>query len=69
MDYNQVIHVSGEAYDPLCLIYGVTTGSVLGLLEFTAYICPIYDIAPKAWHQHTPRQYVDDGVCATILGI
>ena len=48
VDHYQVTHVTGEISDPLCLIYGVPQGSVLGTLQCITYTCSIYDIV------HTP---------------
>ena len=58
LDRYQVIQLSGESSDPVCLIYRVPHGSLLGLLEFIAYICPIYDIAQR--HGISVHQYDDD---------
>ena len=54
----QVIHVSDEASDPVCLIYGISQGSVLGPLEFIAYMFPIYHFAQR--HGISIHQYPDD---------
>ena len=58
VDCYQVIHVSGEASDPVCLIYGISQGSVLGPLEFIAYMFPIYHFAQR--HGISIHQYPDD---------
>ena len=53
-----MVYVSDESSDPVHLIYGVPQGSILGSMEFTAYMCPIYDVAQK--HGISIHQYIDD---------
>ena len=58
MDHCEDIHVSGEASNPVCPIYGVPQGSVLGPLKFIAYLCPIYNMTQM--HDISIYQCADD---------
>jgi hypothetical protein len=57
-DRYQAVSIDGECSDSVLLIYGVPQGSVMGPLDFIAYLGPTFDIAQR--HGVCMHQYADD---------
>jgi hypothetical protein len=54
----QAVSLAGECSDPVLLTTGVPQGSVMGPLDFIAYLRPTFDIAQR--HGVSMHQYADD---------